>query len=451
MKILHVTLGNPYTHQGGLNQYCKELMETERAQGGETILLFPETASLLHKTRIVKRAGNYLIKNPLPVAITYGIDDPLRYMLKIDGKVYSNFLEEAKPDVIHVHSIQGIHKEFFLIAKEKKIPVVFTTHDYYPMCCKCNLLSFDNRQCEGANPEKCSACNDRTGLSAKKQVVIQSELYQEIKNTHLLRMLKRATGQQMQKDESAKSPIVSLAKCKEFDELIEYYKAIMSCITVIHANSELTGELYKKNFPDIPCIIEPITHNDIEKHVHARSDRSIIHFGYLGGMSKHKGYEQLLSACREMEKQQIKGWTIELYGGDFPKEIKSECIHPHGYFAEKEITEVWKNIDVLIVPSQCRETFGFAVMEGLSNGIPVVCSDLVGAKNLVLNIEPKNVYPYADNNYLKLRMMDFLDSNEYQKQTEAIAYMELHTDMKEHTKKIIDLYEKAIVEMRKAF
>ena len=48
--------------------------------------------------------------------------------------IYRAFLNEFKPDVIHVHTLQGFHKELFEAAKECSIRMVYTTHDYYPFC-----------------------------------------------------------------------------------------------------------------------------------------------------------------------------------------------------------------------------------------------------------------------------------------------------------------------------
>lgn len=44
-----------------------------------------------------------------------------------------------------------------------------------------------------------------------------------------------------------------------------------------------------------------------------------------------------------------------------------------------------KNIDLVVVPSQYYETFGFNTLEALSFGKPVIVTENVGAKDLVLN------------------------------------------------------------------
>ena len=47
-----------------------------------------------------------------------------------------------------------------------------------------------------------------------------------------------------------------------------------------------------------------------------------------------------------------------------------------------------ENIDMVIVPSVWHETFGFTVLEALSYGVPVLVSENVGAKDLI--VQEKN-------------------------------------------------------------
>ena len=61
------------------------------------------------------------------------------------------------------------------------------------------------------------------------------------------------------------------------------------------------------------------------------------------------------------------------------------CHKPYSY---KELSNVMNQLDVVITPSECEETFGFTVLEALSYGIPVIVSEKVGAKDLIL--EGKN-------------------------------------------------------------
>ena len=66
------------------------------------------------------------------------------------------------------------------------------------------------------------------------------------------------------------------------------------------------------------------------------------------------------------------------------------CHKPYSY---QELPNVMDQFDVLVTPSEWEETFGFTVLEALSYGIPVIVSDKVGAKDLIL--EGKNGFVVA--------------------------------------------------------
>ena len=56
----------------------------------------------------------------------------------------------------------------------------------------------------------------------------------------------------------------------------------------------------------------------------------------------------------------------------------------HGRYDYNELEKIFDDTDVLVVPSIWYETFGFTVLEGLSYGVPVIISDNVGAKNILV-------------------------------------------------------------------
>lgn len=63
---------------------------------------------------------SFEIINSLPLAVFGGIKNPEKFQLKVDHSIYSNLLDDFRPDVIHVHSLMGIHKEFLRLLQIKK-------------------------------------------------------------------------------------------------------------------------------------------------------------------------------------------------------------------------------------------------------------------------------------------------------------------------------------------
>jgi len=55
----------------------------------------------------------------------------------------------------------------------------------------------------------------------------------------------------------------------------------------------------------------------------------------------------------------------------------------YGRYNYSQLSSIFVDTDILLVPSLWYETFGFVVLEALSFGVPVIVSDNVGAKDIV--------------------------------------------------------------------
>ena len=195
MKILHYALGFPPYRTGGLTKYCIDLMLTQAEQGHEVALLWPGRITIvkkkpeIHKGRNWNGIESFEIINPLPVPLDEGILDVDAYIKKGDETVYSKFLQDYSPDVIHIHTLMGLHKEFIHAANELGIRTVFTTHDYFGLCPKVTLFH-NGKPCDNDhNCMDCVKCN-QSALSLKKIVVLQSPVYRKLKNTRVVKLLR---------------------------------------------------------------------------------------------------------------------------------------------------------------------------------------------------------------------------------------------------------------------
>ena len=61
---------------------------------------------------------NLELINPLPVSLDEGINDFEAYTKPCDVHIYLSFFCKEKPDVIHIHTLMGIHKEFIEAANQ---------------------------------------------------------------------------------------------------------------------------------------------------------------------------------------------------------------------------------------------------------------------------------------------------------------------------------------------
>ena len=134
MRILHLSLGLPRYRSGGLPRYAYDLAMAESYNGHLVFMLYPGNVDFLNtKTRIrVKEKGKgvsiYKIINPRYVPIPFGIENTEWLMKPVEPKVYEDFLSQVRPDLVHIHTFMGFHKELFETIQLRKL--MYHNHSY---------------------------------------------------------------------------------------------------------------------------------------------------------------------------------------------------------------------------------------------------------------------------------------------------------------------------------
>ena len=111
----------------------------------------------------------------------------------------------------------------------------------------------------------------------------------------------------------------------------------------------------------------------------------------IGGEASYKGLPLLLKILGELESENVCNWHLDVWGGSCGR--RGGRVYYRGCFPAGDEAAILEKTDLLIVPSVWYETFGFIVPEALSMGIPVLCSDTVGAQILV---DPGMIYHGPD-------------------------------------------------------
>lgn len=393
MNILHVSLGLPPLRTGGLNRYCAELMKTQVALGENVSLLFPGRF-LPGKVRLRRSnwhgVRTYELINPLPLALTYGVAEPKAFVAPCnDRRIFSRLLADVKPDVVHVHSYMGVYQEFFYAVKSCGIPIVFTTHDYYPMCPRCTFIDAWGQNCvTGANARACSICC-YGGMSLRKSVIMQSKLYSSLKLSPLYGKLASIVKQDMAlKGRFSSEDVVKEGRVDDYQYLLDYNEKIFEFFDLVLTNSSMTEKIYQRVFPDMTYKLAWISHEGlyVEKKSGDTRDYELhnrpLVIGYFGGRKEYKGYETLLEASRILHNADVE-FELRLYGDDYGENVGVSEAQSFGRVEQDQMNDVLKVLDVVVVPSIYHETLSFVVLEALCAGVPVICSDAVGASELL--------------------------------------------------------------------
>lgn len=461
MKILHYLSGLPPVRGGGMIKYALDLAEAQSSTD-EVYLLVPGRISLCSSKRskvTIKRSGSwnripvFRIRNPLPIPMANGILDIAWYTLSCGTKAYRVFLEKLQPELIHVHTFMGLHAEFLQAAKELHIPVVYTTHDYFGLCPRTNLM-YQDEVCTqiGTNCGECSRC----AFSPKRLWLEQTKIYSLYrKNFYFVKVLQSAflknrfdslrSHQPTTQVDAGNAPENErLPLASDYAGLLEYYREMFSQVTFFHFNSNQTREVYEKFLGPVQGMVIHLGNKSIcDRRSQKQMDR-MLRIGYLGGDAVFKGLKRLQQAMRELYDEGLTEMELHIYGsadnshGDF-------CRY-HEAYTPNEMVQVFSQMDILAVPSHWMETFGMVTLEAISFGVPVLITNKVGAKDIVNGAEqPLGCVVQDTVPALKNAISSYYwDRNKLKQLNKNIIQADINFDYKDHIQKLHRLYRRCI-------
>ncbi|WGX75705.1 glycosyltransferase [Paraclostridium bifermentans] len=396
MRILHYSLGLPPYRSGGLTKYCTDLMVEQAKSNNKVFLLFPGKMNFIKKDRAkikfyrdYKNVKVYELVNPLPVPILNGIFNPKLFTKSCDKEVLKTFLENIRIDIVHIHTLMGLYKEFLEVCNELDIKIVFTSHDYFGLCPKVNFINYQGELCEEINFEECSKCNLRAD-SIKKIKILQSRPYRYIKDKGIIDKLKKylKSNSNANLQEEKQCIAENTSGIDEYIALNKYYHSMFKYIDRIFFNSEVAKSIYRR-YIDIDGVTIPITHGGIKDNRKIRyyNQSEILRLTYLGPYKEYKGFKFLTDVMRELEMEGYNKIILNAYGDTNPTLETPKNMVINGKYNYLYLSSIFENTDMLIVPSIWDETFGFITLESLSYGVPVLVTNKVGSKDLICDSE----------------------------------------------------------------
>jgi hypothetical protein len=196
MKILHYTLGLPPQRSGGLTKYATDLM-LRQSGTHQVSLLYPGRMLFFSKERSIRsnptyeNIAVYELCNPVLVPLLYGVSNPQDIVTdkkQLLPEVMEWFCQKVNPDIFHIHTWMGMPIELIAFLKEKRVKIVYTTHDYYGLCPKANFINEQQMLCFAMHDEVCRRCNNDAPSSFFLRVR-NSRIVLHLKNNRLLRRL----------------------------------------------------------------------------------------------------------------------------------------------------------------------------------------------------------------------------------------------------------------------
>lgn len=425
MKILHYTIGFPPERSGGLPRYATDLMNEQVNQGCEVCAFYPGRINILKKRPYLKKIQRnvvpnvdvYELINSLPLPLFGGIKEPDTFMKKIDSSIYKEFLSKIGADVIHVHTLMGLHKEFFKVAKDLKISIVFTSHDYFGLAPEPNFFL------NGKSYDKTNTVNDWINASAGAMSTRKLRLFQSKYYVILRKILKKVKYQPKGKNAGHENTIDA-----QYGELKKYYGDIFNLIDKFHFNSIVSKEVFIKNVKKrIKYKIITITTSDIYRRSFEKQRDKRIRIAYIGPDKEFKGFNEFIKLSLMM-KNEIK-YEFHSYG--YTPTTTIIGINQHGIYNKYELERIYSQIDILIVPSKWKETFGLTVLEAISMNTKVFVSKNTGASELLPEYYKFSTIEELRNKIININLNDGQQNNKIK----TISY---------HCGEVISFYQERI-------
>lgn len=152
--------------------------------------------------------------------------------------------------------------------------------------------------------------------------------------------------------------------------------------------------------------------NPQEKQV--KSDGNLV-FLYVGRLDPEKNVDALISTFKTIVKERSNIKLIIVGGGSCEEQLKEQAMHQQhiifkGKLYGKDLINCYHSADILVLPS-LFEPWGLVVNEALSAGLPVICSNKVGAGNdLVAAPNAGWIFNVEDNEEMKKIIMYCIDN-----------------------------------------
>lgn len=178
--------------------------------------------------------------------------------------------------------------------------------------------------------------------------------------------------------------------------------------------------------------------------------RSLVHkkdtrFLFVGSILRQKGVFKMIEAFKKLSKYPDVSLDIVGKGADssqLEKEIVSDSrIHYLGFKTTSELDNIYRSADILLVPSDWDEPFGRVVIEGNSNGLPVIGSNRGGIPEIIRTTGGGKIFDISKISSLTESMVEFIEMPDYNIYFDSILDAIDTYKIENQSKKFIKLYQ----------
>jgi glycosyltransferase involved in cell wall biosynthesis len=396
MRILHVGWGFSPWRQGGLIAYAEDLMAAQVARGHDVAYFlsgrhYPRLRSpRLKRWRRAGVAMHELINSPVVPGLERGTRDPERELSEPRLEAaFERTLTRFEPDVVHVQELTGLPSSLLDVAHEHGVPTLMTLQDYFPLCATVRLFDSDGRICTRLQVgEDCVARNAGAPETAGAEIAATLDYERGRLRRRGGRLAGLGVGRRLPAaGTEATSPAGSAGLADAFQRRRDVNVERLNRVGRLIAQSPRVAEVYaargvhSERLRSLPFTLA---------HIESLRPRALtspperLTFATLNGFaSPTKGRDVLLGALRVLRAEGLEG-SFRLLAHGFvddpalPELERNPDVELRGHFGRDALDSVLDEVDVGLMPSIWEEAFGYAGVEMLAKGIPLIANPLGG-------------------------------------------------------------------------
>lgn len=264
---------------------------------------------------------------------------------------FAEVLDAVQPDIVHFHCVQGIGVGTLDLCRERGVPYAVTLHDAWWMCGRQFMIDRNGSFCGQTriDPQVCASCVEDRRRNAERM-------------QHARTALEGAS--------------LLMAPSRYFADL--------------HAANGFAGVQVNKNGVSRP-----------DGRGRRRREGS-VRVGYVGGNTRIKGFHLVQKAFRTLSALPatlvLVDNTLNLGFSSFgPETITGiDQVEVVPAYTQDTIDDFFADIDVLLFPTQWKESFGLTVREAILRDVWVIATDAGGVVEDIRPGENGTIIPFRD-------------------------------------------------------
>ena len=432
MKILQVIHGYPMRYNAGSEVYTQGLAQALADR---------------HEVRVFARQENLFLPeyalqeetDPTDPRITLPLINMARardgYRHSAVDRAFADLLQEFRPDIVHIGHLNHLSTSLVFEARDRRIPVVFTLHDYWLMCPRGQFIQMypenpaDNwAVCDGQDDRKCAErcyCRYFGGSVADREA--DTDYW---------------TGWVGRR----------MANVREACDAVDIF--IAPAMYLLRRFRDEFG---------LPA--EKLVYLDYGFHLdrlegRQRTEVEPFTFGYIGTHIPAKGVDHLIQAFGSLDGQP----SLRIWGRDLGVETAGlkalaqglpgtagDRVQWMGEYRNQDIVpEVFDRCDAIVVPSIWAENSPLVIHEALQARVPVITADYGGMAEYVRHGENGLLSSHRDSGSLAEQMQRLADDPGLARRLGSRGYLQSADGdvpgMVEHSLAVENIYTKLLRE-----